>query len=163
MCPIGKEILPSSIQDRTKLYEKICECEKEARRYAVEKEKFQNYRLLRGRVLEGDRVMPSYIMGEYKFDNNLQVNIASVKDGFAEQKNIAFLNLRRFNKMAGTNYADVKELIFNPIDYQKRLNLERAFADYQLIIVLDEIKSAIYSIEATSAVYEDVREVLAIL
>jgi predicted adenine nucleotide alpha hydrolase (AANH) superfamily ATPase len=163
MRPIGKEILPCSILDRTKVYEKICEREKEGGQYVIEKEKFQNYRLLRGRVFEGGRVTPSYIMGKYKFEKDLQVKIEAVKDGFAAQDNIAFLNLDRFNKMANTNYASVKELIFNPIDYQKRLNLERILADYQPIIVLDEIKSEIYKIEAISAVYEDVREVLAIL
>jgi predicted adenine nucleotide alpha hydrolase (AANH) superfamily ATPase len=165
MNPIGKEILQGSVTERTKLYEKVRQCECNAEEFKIEKEIFQNYRLLWGRVLENGITIHSYFIGEYEFGGkSLEVEITDIKDGFGFTQNHAlFMSLERFNRIAQTNYNSIKELIYNSISGQQRLKIKSYIGDYSLIIVLDAIKKTTYKIEAKSISYQDVREVLAIL
>ncbi|MDR0408134.1 MAG: epoxyqueuosine reductase QueH [Campylobacteraceae bacterium] len=163
--PIGKEVLKGSIAERINLYKKICECEDKNQKFAIQKEEFQNYRLLWGRVIEDTRTAHSYFIGRYKFENSvLQTKITKIKNGFGfTGDGILFLDLECFNSMTHVNYKSVKEMMFYPATYQKYSNMKCKLSEYQLIIVLDNIKKTSYKIEAKSINYQDVREVLAIL
>ncbi|MDR2342462.1 MAG: epoxyqueuosine reductase QueH [Campylobacteraceae bacterium] len=163
--PIGKEILQGSILERIKLYKNVRLCEKNAKEFKIEKERFQNYRLLWGLVSEDGRSVHSYFIGKYEFgDKSLEVKIEEIKNGFGfTESHIMFLSLKCFNEMAHKSYNSVKDLIFNPITPQEHLGMECKLFDYLLVIVLDEIKKTTYKIEAKSTSYQDVREVLAIL
>ncbi|MDR3177801.1 MAG: epoxyqueuosine reductase QueH [Campylobacteraceae bacterium] len=163
--PIGKEILKGSIAERIELYEKVRWCEDNAKEFKIEKERFQNYRLLWGRVLEGGKVVHSYFIGEYEFDGrDLEAKVVEIKDGFGFTDNYTlFLSLERFNKITHKSYESVKDLIYRPIMPQECSDIECGLIDYSPIIVLDNIKKTTYKIEAKSTSYQDVREVLAIL
>ncbi|MDR0580213.1 MAG: epoxyqueuosine reductase QueH [Campylobacteraceae bacterium] len=163
--PISKEILQGSILERIELYKNVRLCEKSAKEFKIEKEKFQNYRLLWGLVSEDRGNIHSYFIGKYEFSNKpLEVKISKIKDGFGFAENhILFLSLKRFNEMIHKSYTSVKDLIFNPITLQEHLSIEHELLDYLLVVVLDEIKKTTYKIEAKSTSYQDVREVLAIL
>jgi predicted adenine nucleotide alpha hydrolase (AANH) superfamily ATPase len=163
--PIGKEVLRGSIAERTKLYEKVIWCEKNGREFEIKKEKFQNYQLLWGRVLEDKQGVHSFFIGEYEFEGKpLEIRVTDIKDGFGFTENYTlFLDLKKFNALMNANYESVKELIYSPISHQKYLTIQNGLIDYSPIIVLDEIKKTTYKIEAKSINYQDVREVLAIL
>ncbi|MDR0762585.1 MAG: epoxyqueuosine reductase QueH [Campylobacteraceae bacterium] len=160
--PIGKEILPSSIEERLEFYKKVDEYEKSGIDFALKREKFQNYRLLWGRILnESGDILPSWFLGAY--DGIFEAVVENIDDGYGFAKDTLFIELWRFNKMVNYSYKNVKELIFNPPENEKQNNIRVKFPDYPLFIVIDSVKTGTYKIEARSTFYEDVREVLAIL
>ena len=58
--PINQMILPGSIEERVKLYEKRILLEEENKTYHILKENIQCYRLLRERVVKKGEVIPSF-------------------------------------------------------------------------------------------------------
>ncbi|MDR1008235.1 MAG: epoxyqueuosine reductase QueH [Campylobacteraceae bacterium] len=162
LSPVGKEILPSSIEERLETFEKVDIYEKNRVDFTLKREKFQNYRFLWGRILdESNTVLPSWFLGVYHGDS--EVIIKSIDSGYGFAENMLFIELWRFNQIAGYIYKSVKELIFNPPTNEEQKNICMKFPDYPLIIVIENIEKKTYNIEARSIFYEDVREVLAIL
>jgi len=54
MSPITSQVLPSSIEERIELFQKVREFENRGEKFRLKREKFLNYRLLRGFVKKGD-------------------------------------------------------------------------------------------------------------
>ncbi|MDR2789695.1 MAG: epoxyqueuosine reductase QueH [Campylobacteraceae bacterium] len=159
--PLGKEILPSSIEERLDIYEKVVKCEKEGIDFALTKEKFQNYRLLWGRVLdENGNVVPSWFLGAH--DGNFEAAVKSVHEGCGFAEHALFVELWQFNKRAKRSYKSIKELIFNPPPFEEQKNIHAKFVN-SFVVVVENIKKTTCKIEVKSTFYEDVREVLAIL
>jgi predicted adenine nucleotide alpha hydrolase (AANH) superfamily ATPase len=163
MSPIGRDILPCCIQERLGLYEKVVECEKNAQRFDIERQKFQNYRLLWGRVSENDHTIGSYFLSEIE-GGVFEYEVSDVNGGFGFTKERAvFLDIGALNKLAKSGYKSVKELIFEPLVRQKRLDICKELADFSPIVVLDDVKKTTYKIECRATFYQDIIEVLAIL
>jgi predicted adenine nucleotide alpha hydrolase (AANH) superfamily ATPase len=160
--PIGKEILPSSIEERLKIYEKVGEYEKNKVDFALKREKFQNYRLLWGRILdESGVVLPSWFLGAY--NGSFKAAVKSVDNGCGFAEGVLFMELWRFNQAANCSYKSVKGLIFNPPTYEEQENIRTKFSNYSFVAVIESVKIIVYKIEVKSIFYEDVREVLATL
>jgi predicted adenine nucleotide alpha hydrolase (AANH) superfamily ATPase len=161
LSPVGKEILPACIEERLQIYEKIAKYEKSGVDFALEKEKFQNHRLLWGRVLdESGAVCPSWFLGAH--DGDFEAAVKSVGEGYGFAESVLFVELWRFNQISNHAYKSVKELIFNPPAHEEQENIHIKFSK-PFIAVIESVKKTTYKIEVKSTFYEDVREVLAIL
>ncbi|MDR0467400.1 MAG: epoxyqueuosine reductase QueH [Campylobacteraceae bacterium] len=163
--PIGREILPNSIEEKMKLYKKIIKYEKREKEFEIEKRRFLNYRLLSAKTKYENKTIPSYILFHsiFKKEHIKILLLASDKD-FAYKDEVVFLSLKEFNKLAKTRYESVKNLIFSSISIKKSLQIRAKIDNEKFsltpIVVLDEIIDGGYEIYSLTKSYEDIREVL---
>lgn len=163
--PIGKEVLPNSIDEKIKLYKKVIKYEKKEKNFRLDRRRFLNYRLLNAKVKYENSVIPSYILYFSVFKKeHIKTSLEMSNYNFTCKDEIVFLSLKKFNKLAKTNYKSVKELIFNAISVKKSLHVRTKIDDEKFslipIIVLDELKNGKYEIYSNIKTYEDIREVL---
>lgn len=163
--PISNQILPESIEERLELYKKRNELERNQEKYKIIKQKFLNYRLLSGRVFVAKKVVPSYILCYSTLTKNATYGrIEYTKDGinYLNRDEVKIISISTFNTLSNKNYKDVKELIYNPLDFYEELKIKENIAnnpyDLSPIIVLDEIIDEKYEIEINATTYEDVKE-----
>lgn len=169
MSPIGQQVLPSSIESRIELYEKVIKCEEEEKSFELVREKFLNYRLLAAFVKSREKVLPSYLLFYSHLKRGLvKGRVARIKDGigYFNRESILFMELEKLNFLTCKEYKSVKELLFNPLKVEEELEVRRFFSKDFLslspIIVVDEILTCKLEIGIKSYIYEDVRELLAI-
>lgn len=162
--PISNQILPESIEERTRLYEKRRELEDNGISYAIRKERFLNYRLLHAKVVQNDQTIPSHFLpystlkkgysrGKITWDNDV---------GYFDRDEIMFISLKHYNKLASTDYKSIKELIFYPSVFDEEIKIRQQIISnpYNLsaIIVIDNKLNGKLEIMCDSKVYEDVKE-----
>jgi len=169
--PISNAILPASIEERLEMYAYRNELEDAQKEYKIIKEKFLNYRLFSLKVIAGKKesltahalaysTLPrKRAQGRVEFvHNNLH---------YFNREEIKLLSLETFNRVAKTNYKDVKELIYNPLTFQEELTLRNILTgsayDLTPIIVLQSIPDAKLTIELDAKTYEDTKERLILL
>ncbi|RBQ30074.1 epoxyqueuosine reductase QueH [Aliarcobacter vitoriensis] len=163
--PISNQILPESIEERLELYKLRNKLEDEKKEYKIIKKRFLNYRLLNAKVSIQKKIIPSYFFA-YSTLNKKSSNgrIEYQKDGifYFNRDEIKFINIETFNNLAKTSYKNVKELLYNPIDFYDEINLRNEILknpyDLSSLIVLDEIIDEKYEIEINSVTYEDIKE-----
>lgn len=166
-CPIGKEVLPASIEERIMLYECVIEHEAKGFAFRLQRQRFLNYRLLFAKVLNHNKeVIPSFFL----FYSQMRREYAKVKIqwqedflGFANKEELVFVSLELLNSSLKTEYSCVKELMFHPPTVKEQLQIrkELSFGDEQSlhpIIVVDDFSSKFYEIILKSKTYTDVRE-----
>ena len=167
MMPITRQILPSSIEDRIELYEKVIECEKQGVNFRLRREKYLNYRLLYALVKNAKKeIIPSYFLFYSKLSRNFtKGKIEYIEDeiGYFNREEIKFLSIKKFNCLAKTEYKNVKQLMKNPLLFEDEIKIRLKLAHsilptFSPIIVLDEIQKQKYEIVLNSDIYEDVRE-----
>lgn len=169
MSPIGRQVLPQSIEERTMLYEKVIECEKEKKDFSLKRERFLNYRLLSGGVKSKGEIIPSFIlfysfMKRHFTKGRVDEVINGV--GYFNRESIMFLDLKTYNFLANESYKSVHELIFNPPNIQKdmdvRKSLQSEFFSLSPIIVVNSLPTDKLEVTINSHIYDDVRELLAL-
>jgi len=167
MSPVSRQILPSSIEERIELYKSVNECEKNGEKFRLRREKFLNYRLLRGFIKdEKQEVLPSYFLFYSKLSREFtKGKIAYIEDniGYFNREDILFLPIDKFNKLAHTEYKNIADMMKNPLHVEGEIKVRASLANTLLptlspIIILDEIKTQKYKIHLNSIIYEDVRE-----
>lgn len=163
--PLGREILPNSIEDRLKLYKKVIKCEKKSKEYILRRDRFLNYRLLYAKISLNSKTIPSFILHYSVFKKELiKLSLDNDSKNSAYKDEVLFINLKKFNKLLKTEYKSVKELMFNAISVKKSLELrDKLEADrFSLmpIVVVDKIEAGKYTIFSNIKTYQDVREVL---
>lgn len=169
MSPLSKQILPQSIEQRIKLYEKVQNCEKKQKSFFLKRQKFLNYRLLSGFVKDEKSVLASYIL----FYSFMKRKIAKGKIekvvenvGYFSKEEIIFIDLPTYNIISKQKYKSVKQLMFNAPKLKKDLHVRKVLQGDILslspIIVLESLPTCKLEIVLNSYIYEDVREVLAI-
>ncbi len=166
ICPVDKQILPASIEERLTLYQKRMVLEEKGIEYTIIRKRFLNYRLLRGFVRVQKTVVPSYILSY----SHLRREYAKAKIeyihqgiGYANRDEIRVAELRWLNRLLQTNFTTTKELYFKGLDQNQQMRVRQEIDEniYSLspIIVLDKIPQKFeIHIEATS--YKDVKEEL---
>ncbi|MFV0482160.1 MAG: epoxyqueuosine reductase QueH, partial [Campylobacteraceae bacterium] len=165
MSPVGREILPGSVEERIELYKSVIECEDKNQTFEINRKRFLNYRLLNGLLRFEKETIASYILFYSSPKKEFtKLTIDEEKQEFICKDEVTLLTLKMFNSLANTNYKNTKELIFKAIDIKTSLHV-REKLDGELfslspIIVLDEIKKGKYEIVINSSTYQDVREVL---
>ncbi|MDY0051211.1 MAG: epoxyqueuosine reductase QueH [Aliarcobacter sp.] len=163
--PISNQILPESIEERLELYKRRNELEEEGANYKIIKQRFLNYRLMSAKVIVAKQIVPSYILC-YSTINRNKTNgrIEYKKDGinYLNRDEVKIIDITTFNLFADTSYKNVKELMYNPLSFQKELETRNLILknpyDLSAIIVLDEIKNEKYEIEINAETYEDIKE-----
>ena len=123
------------------------------------------YRLFSAKVIVVKQTIPSYILC-YSTINRNKTNgrIEYEKDGinYLNRDEVKIIDITTFNLFADTSYKNVKELMYNPLDFKKELDLRNNILknayDLSAIIVLDEIKDEKYEIEINAQTYEDIKE-----
>ncbi|MDX9961814.1 MAG: diacylglucosamine hydrolase like protein, partial [Aliarcobacter sp.] len=117
------------------------------------------------KVIVAKQVLPSYIFC-YSTINRNKTNgrIEYEKDGinYLNKDEVKIIDIITFNLFADTSYKNVKELMYNPLSFQKELevrnNILKNPYDLSAIIVLDIIKNEKYEIEINAETYEDIKE-----
>ena len=163
--PISNQVLPESIEERLELYKRRNELEESGANYKIIKQRFLNYRLFSAKVIVAKQVLPSYIFC-YSTINRNKTNgrIEYEKDGinYLNKDEVKIIDIITFNLFADTSYKNVKELMYNPLSFQKELevrnNILKNPYDLSAIIVLDIIKNEKYEIEINAETYEDIKE-----
>jgi len=166
--PISRQILPESIEERIKLYEKRIELEEEGVNYKIIREKFLNYRLLRGYVEKNSKVIDSYILSysilprkftKFKITNLIQDVY------FTNRESIKILTLEILNKLLKTNYNNIQDILYDPPTFEQELEIRskiiNTFYSLSPIIVVKDIdQNASYKLYLDAQTYEDTRESL---
>ena len=163
--PISNQILPESIEERLELYQRRNNLEDTGEKYKLIKQRFLNYRLLSGKVIVAKKVVPSYILCYSTINrNNTNGRIEYEKDGinYLNRDEVKIIDINTFNRFALSSYKDVKELMYNPPNFYKELDIRNKIIknpyDLSALIVIDEIKDEKYEIEINSETYEDIKE-----
>lgn len=169
LSPLNKQILPASIEERLKLYEKRVELEEKGINYKILREKFLNYRLIRAFVRENKKLIPSHFLfySTMKRDYTRgKVDFSLNEVFYLNREEVRFISVDTFNKLSGYSFKSVKEMNFYPIDVKKEIEVrEKLFGafDTSAIIVADEIPRKKIEVYLKSKLYNDVRENLVIL
>ena len=168
--PISGQTLPASIEERLYMYTKRNELEDEGKEYKIVKQKFLNYRQFNFKLISGKKeIVEAYAMsysilprkkaqGRIEFSHN---NIH-----YFNREEIKFITLQTYNDLSNSNYKSVKELIYNPLDFEKEQKLRNTISgsNYDLtpIIVVKEIPQTKLTILLDAKSYEDTKEKLII-
>lgn len=161
---ISNQILPESIEERVLLYEKRWELEDRGIYYAIRKDRFLNYRLLRAYITHGGCTVPSHFLPYSTLKKDYSRGKVNWNEelGYFDRDEIIFISLELYNQLANTCYKTVKELIFNPPAFDEEIKVRNEIISnpYNLntIIVLDEKLNGKFEIMCDSKVYEDVKE-----
>ncbi len=168
--PLSRRILPESIEDRIRLYEKRMELEDAGIAYKIVREKFLNYRLLRAYVKVKGEVIPSWFLPYSTLKRDFtKFRIADKIEDiyFANREEIILLSLSAYNKLIDKNYQSIQDIFKKPPDFDAEMRARGKiiynFLSLTPIIVLENIdKNATYRLYLNAHIYEDVREHLAI-
>lgn len=170
--PLRPQILPSSIEERILLYEKVMALEAQHKQFRLVREKFLNYRLQRAWIKNSDhKIIPSYVLF---YSTCKKENVKGVVEfihegvGFFSKEEARLITLETFNAYAKTTYASVKEMLQTP----PSIECEMAFRTHLMgslgfslspLIVLDEVHTGTYTLFLQSKTYHDIRENLALI
>ncbi len=164
--PVSGQIQPESIEDRLLLYEKRVELEEKKIRYKIVREKFLNYRQLRAYVKLNARVVESYILAystlKRKFTKfRIVDNIENIY--FTNREEIVVISLEYFNKIIGSDYKEIKNIIKSPPLFETELKARSKiiynFLSLSPVIILKDIDlKGAYQLHLDARIYEDVRE-----
>lgn len=167
MSPITKQILPSCIESRIELYERIIQLENQGTLFELKRENFLNYRLLRAYVKNASQEsIQSYFLF-YSTMNRAYVKgkIESIYDnvGFFNKENILFVSLEKINQLCATQYTSIGQLMSAPLSVSQELHVreilnQSEFVTCNAIIVLEKIETIKYEIYLCSELYQDSRE-----
>ncbi|RXI40275.1 diacylglucosamine hydrolase like protein [Malaciobacter mytili] len=163
--PISNQILPESIEQRLELYQKRNKLEEENKPYKIIKQRFLNYRLFNGKVAINKQTIPSYFLC-YSTINRTNTNgrIEYCKDGinYLNRDEVKLLDLDTFNTLANSDYANVKELMYNPLKFEEELEVRNKIVnnayDLSAVIIVDTIIDGKYEIQLDAQTYEDIKE-----
>ncbi|MDY3133652.1 MAG: epoxyqueuosine reductase QueH [Campylobacter lanienae] len=157
--PLGGQIQPGSIGYRLKLYKKVRKLEKSKIKFDLIREKILNYRLRFGSLKADNIAIPSYFLFYSHFRlKSSKFSIEKSSNFVAINKDdIKIISLAKFNKLGRFKYKNTLELIYNPPKLNKELKIRKKIAkskfDISPIIVIDEIKTAKYTLQADSEIF----------
>lgn len=163
LCPITKQILPASIEERLKLYQKRMELEEEGKAYRIVRKRFLNYRLLRAFVRVDKKVVPSYVLSYSHLRRDFaKARVEEIIDGvaYANRDEIRIVTLDFINRYK--KFASVQELYFKGLPRELEEKIRQDIDGvYSLspIIVLDTIPTR-FEVYIDAVSYKDVKEEL---
>jgi predicted adenine nucleotide alpha hydrolase (AANH) superfamily ATPase len=166
-CPISKQIQPKSIEDRIQLYSQRVQLEEKGIDYKIIKQRFLNYRLLRGYLKVRKKIVPVHFLPYSIIKNGYtrgKIEYSIDMLHYLNRDEVKFVSLKNYNLLTNCNYNSVLELIYNPpsfdIEIKARERLNAQSYDISAILVVDEIPTAKLEIICEAKVFEDVKEVL---
>ena len=166
--PISNQILPSSIEERLKMYKLRNSLEDKNVKYKIIKQKFLNYRQLSFKLIKGKKEpIPAYALSystlpRLKAQGRIEYSIENIH--YFNREEIKFITLEHFNKLGKFKYSDINELIFNSPSFDDELLVRDAIStsNYNLspIIVVEKIPDFKLNIYLDAKTYEDTKEKL---
>jgi len=164
--PLSGEVLPASIEERLAFYTKRNKLEDEGIEYKIIKQKFLNYRQFSLKVMSGKKeLLDAYALSYSTLPRKkAQGRVEFSYNGIAyfNREEIKFLTLEHFNKIAKSSYNSIKELIYNPLGFEKEQELRHKISgsnyDLSPIIILQEIPETKLTITLDAKSYEDTKE-----
>jgi len=162
--PIGQQIQPESIEERLVLYKKRNELED----CNIIKQRFLNYRLLSAKVIIDKIVVPSYFLFYSTLKGKKSIGrIEKIIDnvGYFNRDELKIISLEMFNSLAQSDYKTVTELVYNPLNFDKEIEVRNKITynntfDLSTIIVLENIPDVKVSVFSEFKTYDDVKEIL---
>ena len=169
--PISQLVLPSSIEDRLQMYTRRMELDDTNTPYKIVKQKFLNYRQFSFKLIKGKKEsIPAYALSYSTLTRKKAQGRIEFEDKnlhYFNREEIKFITLESFNALSKKQYKNIKELIFNPPNFDEELEIRSSLlsSHYDLtpIIVVQDIINSKLNIELNAKTYEDVREKLIIL
>ena len=165
LSPINNQILPESIESRIELYTTRNQLRKNKKDYKIVKKRFLNYRLLSASVKIHKQTVPSYFICYSTLQNKKikgRVDYAIDNLHYLNKNEVKLMNLDIFNKLNNTNYSNIKELMWSPLNFDDELKFRTTILndifDLSTLIILDTIPHDNIEILCDSKVYEDVKE-----
>ena len=165
--PISGQIQPESIEARIDLYEKRWQYEEQNISHKIIKQRFLNWRLMRGMLRVKREVVPAHFLPYSTLKNDysrgkIEYRIDDLH--YMNRDEVRFLALDSYNCLCDTKYKSVTQLMFAPPLFEKevalRQHLEPGFNSLSVILVVNEIPDKKIEIFCQSKTYSDVREVL---
>ncbi len=166
LSPISKQVQPESIEDRLQIYEKRWELEEQNKTYTIRKERFLNWRLLRGYVTHANKVIPSHFLPYSTLKKGYSRGKITWNGdkGYFDRDEIIFITLGYYNSLAGTNYESVQKLVFDPPSFDDEVRLRQNIIlnlyNLNTIIIIDSILNGKFEIVCDSKIYQDTKEIL---
>jgi len=166
-CPISGQIQPESIEARVKLYEKRLKYEENNINYRIVKERFLNWRLKFGYLRIRKEIIPSHFLPYSTLKNSytrgrIEYNIDELY--YMNRDEVKFITLDTYNKIAQTNFVNIKDLIYNPPIFKVEIKIRRELIsnpyDLSTILVVTQIPTQKLEIVCQSHIYQDVKEEL---
>ena len=165
--PLGRQILPASIEDRLELYQRRMDYEDEGIDYKLVREKFLNYRQYNLKLTIAKKAVDAHALVYSTLPRkkaNGRIEYSSEYLHYLNREEVKFLLLKDFNSLTQSSFNSVKELIFSPLSVEQELNLRRKLCnsayDLSPIFVLDELQEGKIEIYLDATTYEDSREYL---
>jgi len=166
-CPISGQIQPESIEDRVKLYEKRLEYEEQNIDYRIVKERFLNWRIEFGYLRIKKETIPAHFLPYSTLKNSytrgrIEYNIGELY--YMNRNEVKFITLDTYNKLAQTDFVNIKDLIYNPPIFEVELRVRRELIsnpyDLSVILIVAQIPTQKLEIVCQSHIYPDVKEEL---
>jgi len=164
ICSVDKRVMPASIEERINLFKKRNKLAEIGIDFKIIKERFLNYRILRGFVKKKKEIIPSYFLAYSTIKNKKakgKVEFEVDEIYYFNRNEIKIITLKTFNKLINSNYKNIYELYKSPPSIEKEINLRKElFGDFSLcaIIILEEIFFDTLEIYLDSIVYEDTKD-----
>ena len=169
--PVSNLTLPSSIEERLEMYRYRMELDETQTPYKIIKQKFLNYRQFSFKLIKGKKeVLEAYALSYSTLPRKRaqgKVEFEAKNIHYFNREEVKFITLEYFNSLSSHQYKNIKELIFNPPNFEEELTIRTSLLDqnYNLtpIIVVNEILDSKLTIQLDAKTYEDVKEKLIIL
>ena len=166
--PVSGQIQPESIEARIALYEKRWALEEAGTPYRIVKRRFLNWRLKYALLHVRKKVMPSHVLPYSTLKKAYTRGRVEDALGILHPLNrdeVHFITLKSYNRLAGTDYDRIVDLMFHPPSFETETALRRKLFDndaYNLstVIVVEEIPKNKIELRLDAEVFEDVKEVL---
>ena len=165
--PISGRVEPESIESRLELYAKRYEYEEKSIEYRIIKQRFLNYRLLRGYLQVRKEPIAvhflpySTLKGEYS-RGKIEYSVGDIH--YMSRDEIRFITLEYYNRLADREYESITDLIYSPPSFATEVDMRSQIEpdSYSLsaILVVDSIPDKKIEILCQAKTYSDVREVL---
>ncbi len=169
LCPVTRQILPGSIEERLALYTERMELEEKGSPYKIIKRRFLNYRLLRAFVRIDKEVVPSYILSYSHLRRDYakaRVEFVYEGIGYANRDEIKIIDIEKLNEILHSDFQNTKELYFKGISWKQEQRVRRAVEGMECslspIVVLDKIPQSRFEIYIDATSYKNTKEELLI-
>lgn len=170
MSPITNQVMPESIEERIALYEKRNQLTKENKNFKIIKQRFLNYRLLSGLVINNKEVIPSYFLPystlkNKKTSGQIEYEIDGIH--YLNRDETKFITLEYFNNLANKNYTNISTLNQNPPLFEEELSIREKITQYNFdiscIVIVDSVPKGKIEIILNSEIFDDVKENIIVL
>lgn len=159
--PIDRTILPGSIEERTKIY-----LERDAIGGEIFKEKFQNYRILQGKICDKNGVIPSYIFHYSTISKEkIRTNIKA-RDGvgYCTKDGAILLERKKYEVLCGKKYESMSDLLAASKDIKEELEIRSmifgSVLNRSFIAVVEELDFESCEIGLEFEIFDDSRDIL---